>query len=259
MTPSPLKNIANQALFKGVYLPFWTFDSRLTASWRAEVGHTVTESYYERGEHKTRTKTVWRWESGQVQLSIDDLTVSGTDHASSILLHQIQPFEMNGLCPYESTYLAGFGAQSFDVPLEKSWATGRQLMREQARKACEGQASSPQIRNFSMELDFADETWRYILLPVYLATYTYDQRTFQAMINGQTGSIAGQRPVDWTRVWLAMTALLAPGLLLGLFGLLTLLLGGVGVVFGAVGFVLLVVGLIISAVLWKQAQGMDDI
>lgn len=259
MTPSTLKDIANQALFKGVYLPFWTFDSRLSAAWRAEVGHTVTESYYERGEHKTRTKTVWRWESGQVQLTVDDLTVPGTGHASTALLNQVQPFDMDGLCPYEPAYMAGFGAQSFDIPLDKAWETGRQLMREQARKACEGQASSSQIRNFSMELDFAAETWRYLLLPVYLATYTYDRRTFQAMINGQTGAVAGQRPVDWTRVWLAIAALLAPGLLLGLFGLLTLLLGGVGVVIGAVGFVLLVIGLVISVILWKQAQGMDDI
>jgi hypothetical protein len=166
---------------------------------------------------------------------------------------------MDALCPYEPSYLAGFGAQSFDIPLDKAWETGRQQMREQSRKACEGRASSSQIRNFSMELDFAAETWRYILLPVYLATYTYDHRTFQAMINGQTGAVAGQRPVDWTRVWLAIAASLAPGLLLGLFGLLTLLLGGVGVVIGAVGFVLLVIGLVISAILWKQAQGMDDI
>jgi hypothetical protein len=110
-----------------------------------------------------------------------------------------------------------------------------------------------------MSLDFADEAWRYILLPVYLSTYRYQNQPFQVMVNGQTGEISGQRPVDWTKVWLAAGLLLAPGLVLGLIGLFTILLGGVGVAVGGAGFVLLAIGLVISAILLKQAYAMDDI
>ena len=114
------------------------------------------------------------------------------------------------------------------------------------------------IRNFSMNLDFSEESWRYVLLPLYLANYPFDGKNYQVMINGQTGAIAGQRPVDWTRVWLAIAALLAPGLVVGLIGLITIIFGGVGVVIGGVGFVLLVIGLIISGVILSQAMKMDD-
>lgn len=259
MTPKSLQQVADQALFGGIYLPYWTFDATTNAAWKAEVGHTETERYFENGEWKERIVIRWRWESGQVRKPFDDLLVPGTARLSNLLLNKIKQFDMSQLRPYEPGFLAGFQALAYDLPLDKAWENARQQMREGTRQACRDQASTPQIRNFSMNLDFSGESWRYILLPIYLAGYRYNNRAFQVMINGLSGEIAGQRPVDWTKVWLVISALLAPGLLLALIGVLTILFGGIGALFGGIGFFLLVVGLIISAILLRKAMGMDDI
>jgi hypothetical protein len=97
------------------------------------------------------------------------------------------------------------------------------------------------------------------LLPVYLANYTYAHKTYQVMINGQTGTITGQRPVDWGKVWLAVAGLVGPGVTLGLIGLITLLSADIGVLIGIIGFILMVIGLVIAFFLVRRAQGMDDI
>jgi predicted RNA-binding Zn-ribbon protein involved in translation (DUF1610 family) len=258
LTPRSLHRLTRVANFSGIYLPFWTFDAITQAGWQAEVGRQKTERYYSNGEWKTRTRIVWKWETGRVKLNIDDLLLTGTGRLSAILLGQIKNFDLEELVPYEPKYLAGFQAQAYDVPLESSWETARHDMREQTRQACRNQASTSSIRNFSMALDFEQERWRYILLPVYIAVYSYQQKSYQLVINGQTGAIAGQRPVDWLKVWLAVGALLAPGLIVGLIGLATLLLGGLGFFIGLVGFVLLVIGLIISLSLIQRAMSMDD-
>jgi Zn finger protein HypA/HybF involved in hydrogenase expression len=258
LTPGALRRLAHVADFTSIYLPFWTFDGITKADWRAEVGHQESEHYYSDGEWKTRTKIVWKWESGQVQLGHDDLLVEGTTRLSALLLGRIKSYNLHQLAPYEPQYLAGHQAQAFDIPLEAAWETARHDMRERTRQACHDQASSSRIRNFSMNLDFSEESWRYILLPVYLANYTYQQKSYQVIINGQTGAVTGQRPVDWARLWLAVAALLAPGLLLGAIGLITLILGGLGLFIGIVGFILLIIGLIISFNLVRTAQGMDD-
>ena len=258
MTPSNLRKIAKQSLFTGIYLPFWTFDAVTRAEWKAEVGHQVRKRYFENGQWKERTETVWRWESGMASLTIDDLVVPGTHRISNLLLDHIDDFNTNALAPYEPKFLAGLQAQSYDVPLEQAWDAGRQRMRERTRQACVDQASTSQVRNFSMNLDFSDESWRYFLLPVYLATYTYENMVYQVLVNAQTGKIAGQRPVDWNKIWLAIAALVAPGLLLGLLGILTIVFGGVGVVIGGFGFVLLVVGVVISVMIFQQANALDD-
>lgn len=258
MTPASLSQVANLKRFTPIYLPFWTFDARNTAEWKAEVGHTKTERYYQDGEWKERSVLVWRWENGQVMLKVDDLLVPGSIQVSQGLIKKINNFDLHTLVAYEARYLAGIQAQAFTLNLEKAWEMARQEMREDAKLACMEQASTDRIRNFRMDLDFADESWRYILLPVYLSAFTYQGKTFQVMVNGQSGLIAGQRPVDWTKFWLVMAAILSPGFLIGLLGLVTIPLAGFGTIFAVLGFVLFVIGLVIVFILFNQAQGMDD-
>lgn len=259
MVPGSLKQLARVAEFTGVYLPYWTFDAVTSASWRAEVGHTRTRRYREGGKWKERIEIEWRWESGKVQLEIDDLIVEGTGRLSRLLLDRLKSFDLAALTPYEPKFLAGLQARAYDIPLEGAWETARQKMREQTRQACRSQASTSMIRNFSMNLDFSQETWRYVLLPVYVAAYRYQGKSYQVMVNGQTGVVAGQRPVDWTRIWLVVAALLAPGVLLGLLGLATLVFAGLGAAIGGFGFILLVIGIAISVMIVINAMKMDDI
>ncbi|MCB0163707.1 MAG: hypothetical protein KDI79_05745 [Anaerolineae bacterium] len=258
MTPRSLRRAATIGQFTGIYLPFWTFETVTKAHWQAEVGHTKTERYYENGEWRTRTKTVWEWESGQVNLPLKDLVIPGTNRVSALLLPQVKNYHLDALAPYEPKYLAGLQAQAYDVPLETAWEQARHQMREQTRQACYDQATSSKIRNFHMNLDFDQEGWRYILLPMYLTVYQFDNKRFQVMINGQTGAIAGQRPVDWMVLWLAVAALLAPGLTVGVIGFLLLLLRGTGFPIAAFGFILVVIGLLITFHLVTTAMRLDD-
>ena len=258
MHPSGLSRVRNFRELIGVYLPFWTFDARLRADWKAEVGTPKTKRYFSGGEWKTRTVIDWRWRSGQVQLPVDDLMIAGTSRISQIVLSKVLPFTLSGLQEYEPTYLAGWQAKGYDVELQEAWETGKERMREQAKRACHVDTGSSHVRNFRMSIDFADERWRYILLPVYLASYPFDDRTFQVMINGQSGKIAGQKPVDWQKVWLVIAAMLAPGVGLGLFGLLTLPLAGAGVVGLVLGLILFIAGLVGAAFIFKKARASEE-
>ena len=259
MTPSDLAKLAATDAFSPVYLPYWTFDAITAAAWKAQVGHTVTERYYNPSTKSwdTRTRIDWRWESGRVRLNMDDVLLPGTRRLSALHLGKINVFDMRGLVTYEPSYLAGMQALRYDIDLETSWEAARYTMREKTRDACRKQASTSMIRNFSMSLDFADESWRHILLPVYIAAYRYANQSYQVLINGQTGTISGQRPVDWNKVWLVIAAILAPGVLTSLVGLFTMLMA-IGVPILAVGAFLLLVGIIISIVIGVQANKLDD-
>jgi len=244
--------------FSAVYLPFWTFDANISADWEAEVGQQVSQRVYNASQKRweTRTHIVWNWREGQVDVPIDDLVISGVAPQRLIqtILSKTLPFDLSGLVAYQSDYLAGLQAQAYDVTLPEAWEQAKVEMRERAKQACHDDIPSAYVRNFSVSADFADESWRYILLPIYLAAYRYKDKVYQVMVNGQTGKVAGQKPVDWSKVWLAIGACLAPGALLGLVGLPLLLLGGIGISFIAFGAILFVVGLIISFVIYNKAS-----
>ena len=186
MTPGSLRRLARVADFSPVFIPFWTFDSLATAHWRAEVGRTQ--------KTKNGTRTVWRWESGRLTKIFDDLIISGSTRLSRRLLSQIEEYDLHDLLEYEPKLLAGQQAQAYDLSLDAAWEQARHTMRKTTREACKKKASTRKIRNFTMNLKFSDESWRYILLPVYIAVYHYQGTQFQVMVNGQTGQISGQRP-----------------------------------------------------------------
>lgn len=256
--PAELSARAILRRFIGIYLPFWTFDSTVDAHWRAQVGYEKTERHYNAREKRweTRTKIVWRWENGDVRLNIDDLLVTGSDrdHINHRILNQLYPYNMGSLVIYKPEYLAGWQAQAYETTLTEAWETGKSSIREKARKACYKNIPTHHVRNFSMSADFSEESWRYILLPIYLSSYKYEEKIFQLMVNGQTGAIAGQKPVAWWKIWLAIGAILSPGVILGLIGLPLLLLGGAGIIPIALGIILFVIGIIFSVILYNKAR-----
>ena len=256
MIPKKLKDYASLQPFTPIYIPYWSFHAKTNANWRAEVGHTVSERYYNSATKswETRTKTVWRWESGNVKLNIDNLLVPGTERISLYHLEKVASFDLNGLTSYAPGFLAGMQAKGYDRALEPAWELARGKMRESTKSACYSDASSSQIRNFSMRMDFEDENWRYLLMPVYLAAYQYDLKTYQAVINGQNGAISGQRPVDWKKVNLVIGLSFLPAIIAAIIALISYLVNGAAGSAGAFVWLLLLVAVISAFVIYGQAK-----
>ena len=64
-------------------------------------------------------------------------------------------------------------------------------------------------RNLQVRSQYQGRTFKHILVPVWLVSYTYGSRNFQIVANGYTGKIAGERPYSWIKIALAVLAALA--------------------------------------------------
>ena len=166
------------------------------------------------------------------------------------LLKGVKRFDLTAMVPYDPRYLAGVQAQAYDIDLEEAWGLGRSHMRALMKRGCVATISSSQMRNFSMTLDFGGEGWRYVLFPVYMAAYVYGGRWYQVMINGQSGVLAGQRPVDWRKVLGAIGLCFVPAMLVLVVAAVT----EVGLLV-LLGFVLLVAAVVGSVLIGIEANG----
>lgn len=263
MISGELRHIAGQGeslneQFSPLYIPYWTFTSLCHAEWKAQVAHQVVEQHVVNGQVETVTRIVWRDEAGKVQKNFTDLLVPGTARFNLFALGKMDDYKVEDLVRYTPDLLAGMRAQAYDVPLEEAWDAGRQIMREQTRATCLDRASSTEVRNFSMAMDFRQEQWRYILAPIYSGVYHYNDKIFQILVNGQTGKIAGPRPVDWEKVWLVIAAMLSPGLLLCLVSWLFPTLQDHGI-FTAVGLFLIAAAIVAGFFILKQAGEIEHV
>ena len=84
---------------------------------------------------------------------------------------------------------------------------------------CASQVPGDTHRNLQVRADYAGQTFKHILVPVWLLSYVYGRKSYQVVANGCTGSIAGDRPYSWVKILLAILAgLLVAGLLAATLG-----------------------------------------
>jgi hypothetical protein len=211
--PNRLKRAALTDTVHGLYVPYWTFDARVRARWHAEAGHYyyVTEHHRDSsGRMRTRQVRRIRWEpaSGEVAHVFDDELVPATRGLHPDLLRRIEPFPTSELAPYDPAYVSGWAVEQYQLDLVAAAERSRAQMDQKLREICAAQVPGDTFRNLRVEADYSDRTFKHILAPVWVLSYTYGTKSYQVLVNGFTGAIAGERPYSWIKIALAIAALL---------------------------------------------------
>lgn len=211
--PGKLKSKALVDTVRGVYLPYWTFDADADCPWTAESGYYyyTTETYKDsNGQTKTRQVRHTRWQpsAGRVQHFFDDQPIPGTRGVDTRLLAQIEPFPTEELVPYDTSYLSGFVVEHYQVVLIEAAEQSRQRMEQSLYRMCASEVPGDTHRNLQISPTFSRQTFKHILTPVWLLTYNYGPKTFQVLVNGYTGSIAGEYPKSFWKIFLLILAIL---------------------------------------------------
>lgn len=223
--PNALKSRALTDTVKGVYLPYWTFDAQVHADWSAQAGYHyyVSESYTD-SEGKTRTRQVQRtrWEPawGSVDHFFDDALVPASKGVHSNLLTQVEPFPTTSdLKPYDPAFLSGWVVEQYQIDLITAAQQARTRMDGEMRSMCASEVPGDTHRNLQVQTDYSGQTFKHILVPIWLLTYTYGSTSYQVVINGYTGSIAGEHPISWWKVTVAVIlALIVAFIAYAMFG-----------------------------------------
>lgn len=212
--PSALKRDASAGRVDGVYLPYWTFDAKTVSRYTGERGthYTETETYTEMegGQRVTRTrevtKTSWSPVSGQVSRDFDDVLVAGTHSLPEATLDALEPWDLAELAPTSEEYLAGYRVESYSVPLREAHAGAHDKMKRVILGDVRSDIGGDSQRISSVDTEHGDETFKHVLLPLWLSTYRFGARTYRFIVNARTGEVQGERPWSWVKITLTVLA-----------------------------------------------------
>jgi len=219
--PGSLKRAALTDTLHGIYLPYWTFDAHVDAQWRAEAGHYYYVPVSVRGPNGTtsvRMERRVRWvpASGRLQHFFDDLLQPGSAGVHAGLLRQIEPFPVHELRAYSPGYVRGWTVERYQIDLPSAARNAAATMEQQTRALCAGQVPGDTYRNLQVRAHYSGRTFKHILVPVWLVSYRYGRRSYQVVVNGYTGVVAGERPYSAWKIAGAVLAVLCALLLLWL-------------------------------------------
>ncbi len=214
--PSNLKAAARvDAGVKGVYVPYWTYDCQTTTVYRGKRG----DHYYVTvGSGKNRTqqqRTRWRPASGTVPNTFDDVLVPGSASIGAERLHELEPWDLNSLLPYQDHYLSGFTSETYSVTLDAGFGLAQARMQPVIDGTVRSDIGGDVQHIDEQRSNYADITFKHILLPVWLLAYRYHNQAFQITVNARTGEVHGERPYSAWKISLAVIGgLIALGVVL---------------------------------------------
>jgi len=210
LAPNALKRRALTDTVHGVYLPYWTFDAHARASWTAEAGHYhyTTETYRDGNEVRTRQVRHVRWvpAAGMLEHTFDDKLVCASVGVERALLQAVEPFPTRDLKPYDPGFVAGWVVERYQVDLADGARRAREAMDAKLAELCASNVPGDTHRNLAVRADWSAQTFKHVLVPVWLLTYDYGRRGYQCVMNGVTGTIAGRYPKSWIKVTLLALA-----------------------------------------------------
>ncbi len=202
--PSKLKRSAAIENLHGVYLPFWTYDANTSSSWSGDAGYhytqTVRMSVNGRMQSKQVTKIRWQFKSGNLNHFFDDILVAASQGIEQEMVERILPFRLEEVVNFDPRLMIGWEAEIYDTEVNKGWQKADKIMDYKIRHMCSAQLGGDTQRNLRVQSDKCDQTFKHIILPVWVCSYIYQNKVYRFLINGQTGRVYGQKPLSWIKI-----------------------------------------------------------
>jgi len=224
--PNNLKSVVSKLdYFKGVYIPYWTYDTNTQTQYTGERGehYYVSESYTttENGKSVTRTRQVQRtrWYSaqGNVAVSFDDLLVTASKSLPEQYIKNLEPWDLENLVAFNQSYLSGFTTEKYQINLKEGFDIAKTIAESGIRSAIRNDIGGDDQRINSTDTNYSNITFKHLLFPLYVSVYKYNGKLYQFLINARTGEVQGQRPYSTLKIVLSILLGLLVIIIIGLF------------------------------------------
>lgn len=201
----------------GVYLPHWVTD--VDAVGQLDTSATIVRVWRSGDTEHTETKHYQIRRAGT--LHFEDIETVALQKAEKKLIEGVSPFDGTAMKPFSIGYLSGFLAEKRDIDKEavQPEVTG-DVNRYTDALLTDTISGYTTVMPATPSVTITDSHWDYVMMPVWMLTYRgRDKKTYVFAMNGQTGKIYGELPLDFGRL-----ALLFGAVALSLFAIL--LIGG---------------------------------
>ena len=195
---------------RGIYVPFWLFDGEAEGS--ANYMATTTRVFRHGDTEITETSFYEVQRAGTLPFS--RVPVDASRKMPDDYMDSIEPFDYAGLKPFSTAYLPGFFADKFDVSIEESSSRADKRCRQSLSDALQGTARNGRpytsVTLTGEDIHLKRTGVHYALLPVWMLNTRWNGKNYMFAMNGQTGRMVGDLPVDRKRFWGLFAAVAAP-------------------------------------------------
>ena len=217
LLPKAFKSENHIQEIKGVYVPFWLYDAQVSADMTFKTTRVHTHTTPK--EYITETDHFLVHRAGT--LDFENVPVDGSSQMPDGHMDAIEPYRFEELKPFSLSYLPGFLADQYDVSQEecarRANARCSASVEDAMRDTVIGYASCITTQK---DVEIRPGKVKYALLPVWMLSTQWKGKNFLFAMNGQTGRLIGDLPIDMGKLALYCIGAFAAATALALLFLL---------------------------------------
>ncbi len=199
---------------KGVYVPFWLFDGEADCSANYDASNSRT---YNAGDYRVTETDHYRVHRAG-HFSFERVPADASTKMPDNHMDSIEPFDYSELKPFSTAYLPGYLADKYDVSAEESAQRINERIKGSAAQLLRSTVNTYQtVIEKGSNVSIKKGKTRYALLPVWMLHTKWQDKDFLFAMNGQTGKLIGDLPVDKGKFFGLMAGIALP--LMAIFGL----------------------------------------
>lgn len=208
-TPSALKTQTTLGNLKGVYLPFWTFDAHTHTQYSGQAGfnYTVTQQQIVNGKMAPVQvkQTRWEYKSGEKAIFFDDVLVNASKGLKQEQTQSIYPFNLKEVVNFDPQLILGWEAEVYSIDVKNGYQLAEKAMDNNIKNECLSLIGGDIQRDVQLFTNKSKQTFKHIILPLWICSYIFNDKSYLFLINGQTGKIYGDKPNSPIKIAVAIT------------------------------------------------------
>ena len=178
---------------KGIYVPFWLFDADAEANIRYRA--TRVRAWSDSNYNYTETSFFSVARGGSI--GFEKVPVDGSAKIADDLMESIEPFVFSEAVDFQTAYLAGYLADKYDVDAEQSIGRANERIKQSTADAFAATVHGyTTVMPESVSVRLQNGQAKYALYPVWLLNTTWNGQKYTFAMNGQTGKLVGDLPMD---------------------------------------------------------------
>lgn len=197
-TPNGFLSNASVEKIEGTYVPFFMYDYDTDTSFRGRGTKVRTWSDYNYEYTETSTFQVERG----MKAEFDNVPVDASIPMEDSIMDLMEPFDYNGLTGFQDRLMSGFLSEKYNMTKEELEPRAY----AKVESSVEGLLKNSMSEYATITPEYKDirktsKRIRYALLPVWEYVFSYRGINYQFHVNGETGKVVGETPVDKNKVF----------------------------------------------------------
>lgn len=208
--PRKLKKNFSADKMNGVYLPCWTYDAVTTSVYDGKLGEYYYVTVGSGKNRRTVRRTRWYRVYGEQCMNFDDVAVEASAQITQSQYDKIAPFPTRDAFVYDPKFMAGFSAERYSTDIREGFERARGVMENSIKRTILAKYHADVVGYLNVRTNYRKVTYKYLLLPAWICSFSYKKEKYGFMVNGATGKTAGKTPLSPLKI--GLTVLLGLGL-----------------------------------------------